>query len=103
VQGHCKTNKNVPESEVENDQAITVPDIDNATLPIVDPRLEAIKLKESQLAKTVVELESTLRSERILLAKSKDKLSETGKTGFFMVQAQVADFMVRHSSIFCLK
>jgi hypothetical protein len=40
-----------------------------------------------------------LRSERNKLAMSKDKLTETGKNGFFIVQAQVADFLVRINDI----
>lgn len=66
---------------------------ENATVAS-DPRAEAIKLKEAELAKVVAELENTLRYERMQLAKARDRLSETGKTGYFMVQAQVADFMV---------
>ena len=39
-------------------------------------------------------LEITLRSERLMLANLKDKISESGKPGYFIVQAQVNEFVV---------
>ena len=83
------------QSELEDlNAALNTSAAENATAVAIDPLQQAIKEKETELAKVVAELESSLRSERILLAKTRDRLSETGKTGYFMVQAQVADFMV---------
>lgn len=85
----------VSQSELEAQNAeLDISAAENATAVALDPIQQAIKQKETELAKAVSELENTLRSERILLAKARDRLSETGKTGYFMVQAQVADFMV---------
>lgn len=66
--------------------------IDNETSAI-DPVAEGIRMRVQDLNLQVAELESKIRSERILLTKTKDKLAESGKTGFFMVQAQVNDFL----------
>jgi len=49
----------------------------------------AIKNREDELRKELKELEDALRHERRELLRTKDKVSESGKTGFFMVQAQV--------------
>jgi hypothetical protein len=39
-------------------------------------------------------LENNIASERISLLRTKDRISESGKSGYFIIQAQVADFMV---------
>eukprot|EP00607_Mallomonas_marina_P004208 CAMPEP_0182428068 /NCGR_PEP_ID=MMETSP1167-20130531/20994_1 /TAXON_ID=2988 /ORGANISM="Mallomonas Sp, Strain CCMP3275" /LENGTH=241 /DNA_ID=CAMNT_0024610719 /DNA_START=222 /DNA_END=947 /DNA_ORIENTATION=+ len=59
----------------------------------VDPKIEAIKQYTNQLRNEVKQLETFVRSERLLSAKTKDKLSESGKAGYFIVQAQVNDFL----------
>ena len=41
----------------------------------------------------MTELENILRSERLLLARTKDKISESGKNGYFIIQAQVANYL----------
>ncbi len=61
--------------------------------PEESPLDKAIKEKESELAKELADIEGKLRTERLSTMKTKDKLSESGKTGFFMVQAQVAEFL----------
>ena len=40
----------------------------------------------------ITSIESNLKSERNALSKIKDKASESGKNGYFMVQAMVAEF-----------
>lgn len=59
----------------------------------IDPQIEAIEKYEKVLKQQVELLENTLRSERFSASKAKDKLSESGKAGYFMVQAQVNDFL----------
>lgn len=85
-----------PLVEQEQEQLPTV-DQGNTTAPI-DAKSEAVRAKEVELTKKIAELENTLRSERNRLAISKDRLSETGKNGFFIVQAQVADFLKRRDT-----
>lgn len=93
------------ESEFEDDSVEVVDDIvnflQNATdtpandeTAVIDPKLEAVKDKINFLNNQIVHLEHQVSSERLHLLRIKDKVSESGKTGFFMVQAQVADFMV---------
>lgn len=57
-------------------------------------RAAAVKAYELKLQKEIVDLENILRAERLNLARVKDRVSESGKSGFFMVQAQVNDFQV---------
>ena len=66
--------------------------------PEETPLEKAIKAKESELAKELADLEGKLRVERLRTMATKDKLSESGKTGFFMVQAQVAEFLKKKES-----
>jgi hypothetical protein len=54
----------------------------------------AIEEKEKELKKQIEETEKLLRKERVSNMRVKDKISESGKTGFFIVQAQVAEFLV---------
>lgn len=61
---------------------------------VIDPTLQAVKDKINLLNNQIVHLEHQISSERLHLLRIKDKVSESGKTGFFMIQAQVADFMV---------
>ena len=55
----------------------------------------AVKAEEERLTQELKSLEDKLRAERRELIKVKDKISESGKTGFFMVQAQVSEFLKR--------
>lgn len=63
--------------------------------PSIDPVTQAIADFEKVLTEELQHLEVTLRSERASLTKVRDKMSESGKNGFFIVQAQVNDFTVR--------
>ena len=66
----------------------------NSTVVELDPVAEATKKYENKLQQEVDRLETTLRSERFRLSRAKDKVSESGKNGYFIIQAQVNDFMV---------
>ena len=59
---------------------------------LVDPHEVAIKTLEAQLRTEIINIESNLKSERNALSKVKDKSSESGKNGYFIVQAKVAEF-----------
>lgn len=59
-----------------------------------DPLDAAIRAKEQELQRDLQVLEFSLRSERQKNLKLQDKISESGKMGFFMIQAQVTDFQV---------
>ena len=65
----------------------------NAT-EVIDPIKLAIEQKENELQSQLNILEQTLRSERLIQSNLKDKLSESGKMGFYMIQAKVTDFQV---------
>lgn len=70
----------------------------NATEPVkVDPMAEAIKAFENKLTQEAKISENVLRNERLKLTRLKDKESESGKNGFFIVQAQVSEFQVGFS------
>lgn len=60
----------------------------------VDPKAEIIKAKISALTAQEIQLESAIAAERVNLLRTKDRISESGKTGYFIVQAQVAEFLV---------
>jgi len=81
-----------------NDTSIHVDDISNVietnATQEVDQRTQMIKDYESELHTELASLENLLRTERLNLARVKDKVSESGKSGFFMVQAKVNDFLV---------
>jgi molecular chaperone GrpE (heat shock protein) len=87
----------VENEEVEEQEAGEEGDETEATEGKIEskelsPYEKAVHDLESKLRTEVVNLESLLKVERVSLSKLKDKVSESGKTGFFMVQAQVADF-----------
>ena len=63
-----------------------------------DPELIALIEQEKEVKAAFKKLEDELRSERFALRKTKDKLSESGKTGFFIIQAQVNEFLKRKES-----
>jgi hypothetical protein len=78
----------------------TEPEVDNILLngsppeSFPDPVAEAIADREAALKEEMQSLEIAMRTERTKLAKLRDRISESGKSGFFMVQAQVNDFAV---------
>ena len=97
----CEAASKAESTESDTDDATdissnTVPPNINATA--IDPREQAIKDIEKKLQLEVETLENILKSERQLLSKTRDKLTESGKTGFFMVQAQVNEFLKRKDS-----
>jgi molecular chaperone GrpE (heat shock protein) len=61
-----------------------------------DPDVKLLKEMETKLQSEISQLESQLRMERLNLSKVKDQVSESGKNGFFMVQAQVANFLKKN-------
>lgn len=72
-----------------------VAESDTETVKESQAETQATADYEKQLADELQHLEATLRSERGSLTKLRDKLSESGKNGYFIVQAQVNDFTVR--------
>lgn len=60
----------------------------------VDPLAKAVADYENSLSNQVTSLETLLRTEKNNLIRWKDRISETGKNGYFIVQAQVNDFSV---------
>jgi len=56
---------------------------------------KAVKACEEELAKELRALEEKLCQERRSLSRTKDKVSESGKPGFFMIQAKVSEFLKR--------
>ena len=72
-----------------SDNSTTVPGV-----VTVDPFIQAVALKEEKLMQELQSLESELRAERATLTRLKDKMSESGKNGYFIVQAQVNDYAV---------
>ena len=106
------------ESDSVEEDNINIADIENMIEEMENPtnstiieedseenrRAAAVKAYELKLQKEVVDLENILRAERLNLARIKDRVSESGKSGFFMVQAQVNDFqvLVLAYSIYCI-
>ena len=90
------------EEEEVQDSEVVSDDVEdaaaaNSTEPAapVDPLQAAILLKEAELSRKLKDLEIYLRSERSSLSRTKDRVSESGKNGYFIVQAQVAEFLKR--------
>lgn len=71
-----------------------VDDVNSTYEEEVDPLAKAIADYENSLSNQVTSLESLLRTEKNNLIRWKDRISETGKNGYFIVQAQVNDFSV---------
>ncbi|RYH13846.1 hypothetical protein EON65_34680 [archaeon] len=86
---------NVDAPEEESLQALEeeIIDFSNTSMP-VDPKQQAIMQKETVLRAQLLELEERLRRNRLELGRVKDRVSESGKNGFFLVQAQVNEFLV---------
>ena len=82
------------DTSVEEDSNEDVAAKGNVTDPLAEVQAERLQ----QLTKELEEQEGLLRVERSNLMKLRDKVSESGKNGFFIVKAQVNDFSV--SSIF---
>lgn len=76
------------ESALENNSTT------NATETVVDPYQVAVIKLEMELQEKVSNLQEMVRRERVAEGKLRDKISESGKMGFYMIQAQVTDFQV---------
>ena len=63
-----------------------------------DPHQKHIKELEMKLTEQVADLEAALRSERLNLSKVKDQVGDAGKNGYFIVQAQVAEFLKKNDN-----
>ena len=63
-----------------------------------DPAVKAQRELEAKLSAEVAQLETQLRNERLGLAKLRDQVSESGKNGYFIVQAQVAEFLKKNEA-----
>lgn len=86
----------VEDMQMEGDlasEAVSAAASETAAAP--DPKQQAISNYERKLAQEVDSLERKLRTERLALSKLKDKISESGKNGYFIVQAQVNEFQKR--------
>jgi molecular chaperone GrpE (heat shock protein) len=70
-------------NEIEEEEPVVVE---------LDPYAVAVKDLEAQLKIDISLLEATLKSDRNSLSKTKDKASESGKNGYFIVQAKVAEY-----------
>lgn len=64
----------------------------------LSPYEKAVQELETKLKAEVTSLEALLKNERNNLLKTKDKVSESGKNGFFIVQAQVAEFQKKRDA-----
>jgi molecular chaperone GrpE (heat shock protein) len=94
------------EEQVEIDEAVIAEEligeiITNATEPEpvkVDPLAVAITAYERKLENEFTLADNVLRSERLKLSKLKDRESDSGKNGYYMVQAQVSEFQKRRDA-----
>lgn len=97
----CETDDFFDDDDETKDTNVNGNNFSNSTAVIEnDPQMQLIKLKIDALNLQISQIESLVSFERSSLTKSKDKVSESGKTGFFIVQAQVNDFLV--SFLCCL-
>ena len=64
----------------------------------LSPYEQAVKDLETSLKSEVSSLEVLLKNERTNLLKTKDRVSESGKNGYFIVQAQVAEFQKKRDA-----
>ena len=86
-----------PEESTGDDEGAAVDDeVQDEPAEEEDPLVKAIKEREAKLTAEVAQLEAQLRTERANLAKLKDQVSESGKNGYFIVQAQVAEFLKKN-------
>lgn len=71
-------------------------EVDTPAVEEEDPTAKLIAEMESKLTLELELLQDSLVVERKNIARTKDKISESGKNGFFIVQAQVNNFQVEH-------
>lgn len=92
----CETDEDFTEEGSNDDNVEESEVLDEApSESIEDPQAQLIKLKVDAIKNQISQIESRIAFEKTGLLKAKDKVSESGKTGFFIVQAQVNDFLVR--------
>jgi molecular chaperone GrpE (heat shock protein) len=85
--------------EVEEEEELEVMDTEVVSATVaetpaieLDPYAVAVKALEVELAGEITTKETILKAERNSLSRAKDKASESGKNGYFMIQAKVAEF-----------
>jgi molecular chaperone GrpE (heat shock protein) len=66
--------------------------------PALSPYEQAVKDLENTLRQELSTAEAQLKTERTALLRTKDKVSESGKNGYFIVQAQVAEFQKKRDA-----
>ena len=81
------TDDNIETDATEDNEANT-----EEVAPL-SPEEQAILNKEKELKNQLENLENQLRKARVDLVRVKDKISESGKNGYFIQQAQVAEFL----------
>lgn len=77
---------------LEDDASVESPEA-SLSDDAIDPMAILIKKKEEELSAQVKALETELRNERNALIRLRDRMSESGKNGYFIQQAKVADFL----------
>lgn len=60
----------------------------------IDPQKEAIAKLEKELTNELESLEQILSSKRISLNQARNRLMESGPRGYYLIQAQVNEFLV---------
>jgi molecular chaperone GrpE (heat shock protein) len=95
VEGEVVDSEVVEEGE-ETEQAADAPAAEE--VKELSPYEKAVQELENKMKAEVSSLEAMLKNERNNLLKTKDKVSESGKNGFFIVQAQVAEFQKKRDA-----
>lgn len=62
---------------------------------VLSPLEKATQMYEAKLEEQLKQAEESLRKERQKLSQAKERESESGKNGFFMIQSQVNEFLKR--------
>jgi len=89
---YCQQESAATEGDHDDSELASENPSDGEPVLLVDVSLEE---KQAALTKELHEWENKLRLERINLNNLEDKLSESGKNGYYLVQAQLQDFRVR--------
>jgi molecular chaperone GrpE (heat shock protein) len=83
----------VTDDNIETDATDTEEVANTEEVAPLTPEEQAILNKEKELKNQLENLENQLRKARADLVRVKDKISESGKNGYFIQQAQVAEFL----------
>lgn len=78
--------------EILDSEIVDMVEPEESEVAELDPHEEAVKALESQIKSEIVMMETKLKTERVALSKVRDRISESGKNGYFIVQAKVAEF-----------